>query len=217
MSKPGDLSPHRSKGIVRSPSGADLAIRSEQRRMTNWRPNFDPDNLYFVTTTAVRRQHLFKNDLVKRLIVDGLDCMRLRKRFKLYAFVVMPNHLHIIIQCTEENSLANAMRDLKKHAADRIIRHHRALGNQSVLDFLALAVARPGKQRYKVWEDSYNAKDVFSPEFLRQKMTYVHNNPCQPHWALAECPEDYAWSSARFYLLEEPAVIPLDNAGHLLA
>jgi hypothetical protein len=85
-----------------------------------------------------------------------------------------------------------------------------------VLDFVASAVKRPGKQRHKVWEDGYDAKDVFSPEFLRQKMTYIHNNPCQSHWRLAERPEEYVWSSARFYLLEEPAIIPLDNASHLL-
>ena len=48
-------------------------------------------------------------------------------------------------------------------------------------------------------------------------MTYMHNNPCQPHWNLVEHPEDYVWSSARFYLLEEPAIIPLDNANLLLA
>jgi putative transposase len=184
--------------------------------MTNWRPNFDPDNLYFITTSAVEHRHIFKNDVVKRLIVDSLDCMRLRKRLLLYAFVVMPNHLHIIIQCAGENPLANVIRDLKKHVADRIIRHYQALGNQSVLDFLTSAVARPDKQQHKIWEDGYNAKGIFSPDFLRQKMTYVHNNPCQPHWALAECPEDYLWSSARFYLLEEPAIIPLDNANLLL-
>jgi hypothetical protein len=42
--------------------------------------------------------------------------------------------------------------------------------------------------------------------------SYMHNNPYQPHWDLAERPEDYIWSSARFYLLEQPAIIPLYNA-----
>jgi putative transposase len=190
---------------------------SEERRMTNWRPDFNPDNLYFVTTSAVQHHHLFIRDVIKRLVVDSLDCMRLRERLKLYAFVIMPNHLHVIIQCRAEDPLANVIRDLKKHIADRLIRHYRVEGNQSVLDFLASAVTRPDKQQYKVWEDGYDAKDVFSPEFLRQKMTYSHNNPCQSHWNLVERPEDYIWSSARFYLLEEPAIIPLDNASFLLA
>ena len=184
--------------------------------MTNWRPDFNPDNLYFVTTSAVQHHHLFIRDVMKRLVVDSLDCMRLRERLKLYAFVIMPNHLHVIIQCRAEDPLANVIRDLKKHIADRIIRHYRVEGNQSVLDVLALAVTRPDKQRYKVWEDGYDARDIFSPEFLRQKMTYMHNNPCQPHWNLVERPEDYIWSSARFSLLKESAIIPLDDANPLL-
>ena len=38
--------------------------------------------------------------------------------------------------------------------------------------------------RYQIWEDGYNAKDVVSETFLLQKMKYIHNNPCQPHWGL---------------------------------
>jgi putative transposase len=185
--------------------------------MTQWRPDFNPNNLYFATTSAVQHCHLFRRDVINRLVVDSLDCMRLRKRLKLYAFVIMPNHLHVIIQCRTEDPLANVIRDLKKHIADRLIRHYQVEGNQSVLDFLASVVTRPDKQQHKVWEDGYDARNVFSPEFLWQKMTYMHNNPCQPHWDLVERPEDYIWSSARFYLLEEPAIIPLDNANLLPA
>jgi len=184
--------------------------------MTNWRPDFSPEHLYFVTTVAVQHRHLFQRDVTKRLIVDALDCMRLRGRFKLYCFVVMPNHVHLIIQCRAEDPPADCVRDLKKHVADRLIRQCRAEGSQSELDLLASVVTDPQRQQYKVWEDGYEAKDVFSPDFLRQKMTYTHNNPCQPHWNLVARPEDYVWSSARFYLSEEPAVIPLDSANHLL-
>jgi putative transposase len=185
--------------------------------MAHWRPDFDPDHLYFVTTSTVQHHHLLRRDVTKRLVVDTLDCMRLRRRLKLYAFVVMPNHLHLIMQCGADDPLSNAVRDLKKHVADRVIRQYQIEGNQPVLAQLASAVTRPDRQRYKVWEDGYDARDVFSPEFLRQKMTYLHNNPCQPHWNLVERPEDYAWSSARFYVLGESAIIPVDNANMLLS
>ncbi len=184
--------------------------------MTDWRPDFTPEHLYFVTTKAVQYAHLFQRDVMKRLMVDTLDCFRSQKRFELYTFVVMPNHIHIIIQCTPDDPVSNVMRDFKTRASDRVIRHYQAEGNQKALDFLAAAVTRPEKQNSKVWEDGYNAKDVFTPDFLRQKMTYSHNNPCQPHWNLVELPEDYPWSSARFYILGEPAIIPLDNASELL-
>lgn len=185
--------------------------------MSTWRPDFRPDHLYFVTTSAVEHHHLFRRDITKRLMVDVLDCMRLRQRLQLYAFVLMPNHMHLIVQCRAEDPLADVVRDLKKQIADRLIRQYRVEGNRAALETLASGVTKPAKQRYKVWEDGYQAKDIFTPEFLRQKMTYVHDNPCQPHWQLAERPEDYMWSSARFYLLAEPALIPLDNANALLA
>ena len=60
--------------------------------MANWRPDFQPEHLYFVTTTAIQHRNLFRRDVMKRLVVDSLDCMRLRHRLSLHAFVVMPNH-----------------------------------------------------------------------------------------------------------------------------
>ena len=51
---------------------------------------------------------------------------------------------------------------------------------------------------------------------MRQKIEYIHNNPVQPHWRLAERPVDYVWSSARFYLADERALIPLSDARELL-
>jgi hypothetical protein len=56
--------------------------------MTNWRPDFDPDHLYFITTKAIDYAHLFQRDLAKRLLVDTLDCMHLRQQMALYASII---------------------------------------------------------------------------------------------------------------------------------
>ena len=90
-----------------------------------------------------------------------------------------------------------------------------AEGDHKMLGILAEAVERKAKQRHQVWEAGYLAKEVFTPEFLRQKMEYIHHNPLQGHWGLVETPEEYVWSSARFYHLDEPAVIPSDDAREL--
>ena len=184
--------------------------------MTNWRPDFNPAHLYFVTTKAVDYAHLFKRDTVKRLLVDALDCLQLRQQMTLYAFVIMPNHVHLIVQYLSQKPVRDLVRDYKRHVADRLTRQYWAEGNQEALEFLAAKVARPDKQKRKIWEDGYLAKEVFSPEFLRQKMEYIHNNPCQPHWDLAPSAEEYIWSSARFYLTEEPAIIPVEDARKLM-
>ena len=184
--------------------------------MSSWKPNFDPANLYFVTTKAVDYLHIFQRDIFKRLILDAFDSFRLRKRMKLYCFVIMLNHTHFIAQFTKDDPLSAVMRDFKKHTADRILRQLKAQGNVDMLKLLAGKVMRPEKQTYKVWEDDYNAKDVFSVEFLEQKMNYIHYNPCQEHWKLSPTPEAYLWSSARFYFTEEPCIIPIDDVRDIL-
>ena len=183
---------------------------------TRWRPEFDPDHLYFITTTTADRVHIFQRDIVKRIVVDALYFVSLMNHVDLYAFVVMPNHVHVIIQCPEDCPPKDWARAFKTSTSQLIVRLYQAEQNQAALDHLASMVTRPDKQSYKVWEDSYLPKSIVTPDFLKQKLTYTHNNPVQPHWQLAGRPEDYAWSSARFYLLDEPAMIVVKDARDLL-
>jgi REP element-mobilizing transposase RayT len=177
------------------------------------RPDFDPANAYFITTTAVQRAHLFQRDAIKHIIADSLAYMKANHWLHLHAFVLMPNHVHLVVRFLGDHTLSNVMRDFKSYTAHYIIRQLEADGNDKALSFLEQAASRVSRQKYKVWEEGYDARDVFSPDFLRQKAEYIHNNPCQPHWGLAEHPEDYPWSSARFYLLGKPAIIPVDDIG----
>ena len=183
---------------------------------SRWRPDFDPDHLYFVTTTTVAHTHIFRRDVIKRILVDSLYYVGLMNRVVLYAFVIMPNHIHAIIQCPSDHPLRDWVRAFKSTTARLIVRHYQATGNRPALDRLRQLVTRPGKQKFKVWEDGYVAKDVLTPAFLEQKLTYTHNNPVQPHWSLAAAPEEYVWSSARFYQQDEPALIPLRDVRELL-
>ena len=179
-------------------------------------PPFDPTHLYFVTTSAVRRARLFRRDVVKRILVDSLDYMRAHRWLHLYAFVIMPNHVHLIVEFLEGHTLSDVVREFKKHTARQIVRQYQAEDNDKVLAFLEQMAASIPRQRHKVWEYGYDARNVFSPDFLRQKMEYCHNNPCQPHWRLAQRPEQYPWSSARYYLTGKPAIIHVDDARELL-
>jgi len=185
--------------------------------MSGVHPNFDPVNLYFVTTTAVQRVHLFRRDVVKRVIVDSLNYMRVNHWINLYVFVIMPNHIHFIARFLEGHILSDVIREFKKHTSKQIIRQYQAENNSKVLRFLEEAASRIPDQRYKVWEEGYDARDVFSPDFLGQKAEYIHTNPCQPRWRLVDQPEMYPWSSARYYLLGEPAIIAIDDMRELLA
>lgn len=181
---------------------------------SNWRPAFQPEHLYFVTTKAVDYAHVFQRELIKRLLLDTFDSFRLQKRWRLFCFVIMPNHLHWIAQFLADDPFDDVLRDYKKQTADRIIRQLKAEENEQALAWL-VAQGMLVKQTFKVWEDGYNAKAVVTADFLQQKMTYIHHNPCQPHWALSSTPESYLWSSARFYHTDQPCIIPIDDVRKL--
>lgn len=51
---------------------------------------------------------------------------------------------------------------------------------------------------------------------MNQNLDYIHNNLVQPHWLLVERPKTYPWSSARFYLAGERALLSLSDAHELL-
>jgi putative transposase len=175
------------------------------------KPDFDPANLYFITTTAANRARFFNPDEHKKIIVDSLDHMRLKGWIRLYAFVIMPNHVHLLARFLSPFKLSDVMRDFKKYTAKQIIRCCEDENDHEMLKAFEMAAQTTVKQKYKVWEEDYDAREVFSLDFLIQKFDYIHNNPCQPHWGLVENPEDYRWSSACFYLLEEQPIIPVDD------
>jgi putative transposase len=181
-----------------------------------WPVHVDPAHLYFITTSAVQRQHIFRRDVIKRILVDSLNIGRILKQYNLFAFAIMPNHVHFIVRCLNDYSPGDIVREFKKTTANLILRQYESEGNDQALTFFASAVRPDQKQEHAVWEDEYQPKNIFSPDFLRQKLDYIHHNPLQPHWRLAEQPEQYPWSSARFYLSDGRALIPLSDGRELL-
>jgi putative transposase len=153
---------------------------------------------------------------MKHVIAGSCNYMQAQGWLVIYGYVIMPNHIHLIVQCQPEHPLMDVMRDFKKFTSKQIIAQLTTDGNDRALDYLRSAVRRPGKQAYAVWEDEYRAKDVTSPDFLWQKLEYIHNNPVQPRWHLVETPEEYGWSSARFYLSGQQTTVAVSDARQMV-
>ncbi len=161
------------------------------------KPNFNPDYLYFITTTTTGHLHLFERNSIKRILIDSLHFIRTGHRMDFYVYVIMPNHIHFIAQFSEEHKMGDMLRDFKRHTARQIIRQLSSEQDVGLLTKLEQPTTYK-EQKYQVWEEGYDARDIFSVNFLRQKMDYIHWNPCQPAWSLAKLPEEYLWSSAGF-------------------
>lgn len=137
------------------------------------RVEFNPDYLYFVTTTAENHAHHFAENWARQILLNSFHFLHTTGRIVLYVFVIMPNHIHFIARFNTKYSIADVMRDFKRHTARQLVERFRVENNQHTLQVIRNANHHDG-QEYKIWEDGYDAREIFTQKFLEQKMDYVH-------------------------------------------
>lgn len=153
-------------------------------------------HVQFFTAVCNDRLHLLGSDEAKDMIIKALQYQVRAGHVKVAAFVILPNHLHIIWRIQNERKLEDVQRDfLKSMAKESLSLVKGKKGNQGLGElFVGLK-----DRAFQVWKRSSMSIDLIHEWFFKQKFEYLHNNPCQAHWQLASLPEDHRYSSARFH------------------
>jgi len=133
--------------------------------------------LYYITVVAYNRLHIFTRPSFVVPLLDSLNFYRYRQAFKLLGYVVMPDHLHLVIWPFGNSTVSDIMRDYKEFTAKRIIRQAEVEGLTDWVAAFRQAGEETGRSNSKVWQDSYWDENVYTEHFLRQKLNYMHNNP----------------------------------------
>ena len=149
----------------------------------------------FFTATILEWKHLLENDKYKDIIVDSLRFLVEEKRILVYAFVIMPNHLHTIWQIQAGHLRKNVQRDFLKFTAQNIKYDLRDNNRDLLREFEVNARDR----QHQFWERNPLSVDIYSRKVFLEKLNYIHRNPVQEKWKLCRYPEDYKYSTARFY------------------
>ena len=136
-----------------------------------------------------------KEDKYKEVIINSMAFMVREKRVKIYGFVIMPNHLHFIWQILTGYTLDAVQRNFLKFTAQQI-KFDLLKTNTSLLKKFKVNAK---DREYQFWERRPLSVDLYSPKVFNQKLQYIHNNPIQEKWQLCKYPEEYWYSSARFY------------------
>ena len=141
-------------------------------------------------------------------VLESLRFCRGNKGLKLYAFVVMPNHLHLIAAAGDR--LHEVIRDFKRFTSREIHERLRADGRKSLLHWLQYATqqARRGRGELGLWQDGFHPQAIWSREVFQQKLDYRHANPCRK--GLVQRPEHWRFSSAAAYAGEGTSCIEVD-------
>ena len=149
----------------------------------------------FITITNLNWLLILQNNHHKQIILEALKNRVTKGQVTIYAFVIMPNHMHIIWQVHDGIIREDFQRYFLRFTARSILQFMRM--NEDPLRNL-LKVTAPDR-KYQVWERNSLSIVIYSEKVLIQKMNYLHNNPIQAKWNLADFPENYLYSSSRFY------------------
>lgn len=164
---------------------------------------FASEQCFFVTTTCHEHKHVLCTEEALMIVAGSLNFCAEKYKAEILGYVIMPNHLHLIIYFREDNHLSDLMRDFKKFTSVKIRHEIENSGKQKLLEDLRY---QHREQKFKVWSDRFDDVVLRTRQIAAIKLEYIHNNPLQEHWQLVPHPADYRFSSASFYegVLENP-------------
>lgn len=152
-----------------------------------------PGHGRYLTFSCYRRLPLLSNDRIKDALVQRLSHVKTQMNFRLYAWVVMPEHVHLLLQTASPAlTVEEILNTLKARFAQQIIRRWRE-PNASILRQITDA---RGVCRFWQTGGGYDRNIVSDHEFL-ENIHYIHDNPVRRE--LVQKPVEWKWSSARWY------------------
>ncbi len=159
-------------------------------------------NLHFITASCDARRPLLGTPSHRDLLLDVLERMRRRYRFAVLGYVVMPEHFHLLVSEPQRATLSTVMQALKLGFSRRLLSPGRAL--QSA----ASSQPRP------LWQPRFYDFNVWTEHKRIEKLRYLHRNPVTR--GLVDSPEQWRWSSFRFYLHGEAGPVRLNDTDILV-
>jgi REP-associated tyrosine transposase len=148
-------------------------------------------HLHFITFSCHRRLPLLGTARARNIFVEVLDQVRYRFVLLLVGYVVMPEHVHLLISEPMVGTPSTAMQMLKQRVS-RLVRK----GTEH------------GKDR-SFWETRFYDFNVRTKKKKVEKLVYMHMNPVKR--GLVDQPEDWPWSSYSFYQEKGTILIPIDR------
>ena len=167
---------------------------------------YDKESVYFITSTIIDWHEIFRNNILCQILIDALTFKRSETKLKIFAYVIMPNHIHLILS---SNNIIKFVKDFKSYTARKIIDVLKVNKEELILNkFLERKKLYKTSSTYQVWQEGFHPEMIFKMEMFLQKAEYIHNNPVRK--GLVSKPEDWKYSSATNYFLGK-GVLEIDS------
>ncbi|MBL7004218.1 MAG: transposase [Gammaproteobacteria bacterium] len=134
----------------------------------------DPKLPHFVTCTILHWIPVFTRQETVDIVLDSLRFLQ-SEGMKLFAYVILENHLHMVVQSDDLN---RDMARFKQFTAKHILAYLQEQNIKLILDQLAFyKKAHKQDRAYQFWQEGYHPEWIQNEEIMRQKINYIHNNP----------------------------------------
>jgi putative transposase len=168
-----------------------------------------PGDAHALTFSCFHGQPLLSRDRSRRWMIETIAKARTIHQFHLWAYVLMPEHAHILICPTgSEYSISAVLLSLKQPVTQRAVRFVR----QHAPQFLErMRDLQPnGKESFRFWQrgGGYD-RNLSEPRYVWEMIDYIHANLVRR--GLCERAEEWYWSSASDYLVNRPGPLVLDR------
>ncbi len=155
----------------------------------------DENYPYFITSSIVGKLPLFLNPEISSIITDGLQFLIKERNIKVYACVIMPDHIHFISEGTD---LAKHISSFKSFTARSIVDYlTRENRSKELIVLRNQKLAHKTDREYQIWTEGFHPKQISSDQIMEQKVNYIHYNPVKA--GLVANQLDWEYSSAEFY------------------
>ena len=154
---------------------------------------------HFITFSCWHNRRFFTDPSARHTFEAGLE--RIRRRFQLcvYGYVVMPDHIHLLLSEPHRGTLAEAIKSLKQGVARRLIN-----GCPTQASFACV-----GEKAIHFWQKRYYDFNLRTHSQFVEKLRYIHRNPVKRE--LCARPEDWQWSSFRHYATGREGPVEIES------
>jgi len=154
----------------------------------------DQKGQYFITCTVNQWADVFTRNEYKDIVVDSLKYCQENKGLKINAWVIMSNHIHLIVR-SEKEDLSDIIRDFKKFTSTKIFESIKNNRQESRKNWLLWLLKQDDKIIF--WRAGYHGEEISTKDFYDVKLNYIHQNPVRA--GIVEKQEEYLYSSCGDY------------------
>jgi putative transposase len=169
-----------------------------------------PHHTHFLTFSCFRRQAFLNRDRPREWLLDALRRALLLHDFAIWAWVIMPEHVHLLLHPRRQDySISAFLKSVKQPVTNAALRHVRI--RFPVFLERMLDVQPNGTFSHRFWQrgGGYD-ENLWTPKYVWDKVHYIHNNPVAR--GLVPRSTDWKWSSALdFAHQREPQLLPIDT------